>query len=139
MWACAGSRSSKWSIGWATGTREYCHKIVMKAWSPLKLCSTATINMCLIVWVKTWADLAELCVASWSVVRHGFAGVVVYALAFRGKALTPFVTQIQAPSATKAVQKCCQAITCVLIAEFCSMRPRKGTIQLLENCCLLPL
>lgn len=64
-----------------------------------------------------------------------FAGVMSsLCIAFKEKPPTPFVTQLQVPSATQAVQKDYQAITCVLIAEFCSMRHRKGTMQAVENC-----
>lgn len=66
-----------------------------------------SVSLFLSVWVKTWADLAELCVTSWSVFRHGLllGWPPVYALTFKEKTLTPFVTQLQVLSATEAEQK----------------------------------
>lgn len=49
LWGHAVNWSSKWGGRRATRTNEYCQNGIRKAWSPLKLCYSATFYTCLIV------------------------------------------------------------------------------------------
>lgn len=49
LWGHAVNWTSKWRGRWATRTNEYCQNGITKPWSPLKLCYSVSIYMCLIV------------------------------------------------------------------------------------------
>lgn len=101
-------------------------------------CNHLPVPNLIVGWVlENWVGCAELCITR-SVLRHGVK-YPVYALAFKEKTRIAFILQLKVPSATEAVQKSCQTITCLLIVEFCRRRHRKGTTRAPENCRLLAL